>query len=201
MSGTGAGPANGVPVSGMAGLWPAGWDPARSGLPQGPGPGAVGASLLLTVALPHPLQRAADAVRNGLWPQAARHAPAHVSLFRHLPGPSQPAIASDIRRMCRDVGQPSFNVGSHAAANGRWMAPIQSPGLDDLRAALAACWHGLLAPGDIAPPRLHMSLAPAHAGGTPPPALPPGPWRAPGLLLWQYAEASWTPLVAFGLHR
>ena len=44
------------------------------------------------------------------------------------------------------------------------------------------------------------ALAQCNSGCTPPP-LPPGPWRAPGLLLWQYAEAGWTPLVAFGLHR
>ena len=41
---------------------------------------------MLTLAMPGALQRAADAIRGRLAPEAAARAPAHLGLFRHLPG-------------------------------------------------------------------------------------------------------------------
>lgn len=81
------------------------------------------------------------------------------------------------------------------------MAPVLSPQTDDLRADFAERWHGLLAPGDIADPRLHLSLARGRRSDSVPPPLPAGPHIAPALLLWQYGKAAWTPLVAFAFRR
>jgi hypothetical protein len=79
------------------------------------------------------------------------------------------------------------------------------PDLDALREALAGRWHGLLLPGDAAPARLHLTLAAEFpARDALPPPLPPGPHRAPGLLLWRHlgpqarGEPFWSPLVAVG---
>lgn len=81
------------------------------------------------------------------------------------------------------------------------MAPLHSPDADLLREELAGRWHGLLAPGDIAPPRLHLSLG--RGGRTEPPPPPPaeGPHISPALLLWQYGKTVWTPLVTFAFRR
>lgn len=81
------------------------------------------------------------------------------------------------------------------------MAPVSSPAADLLREELAQRWHGLLAPGDIAPPRLHVSLQKSARTAPPPPVPGGGPWQSPGLLLWQYGKALWTPLVAFAFRR
>jgi hypothetical protein len=168
--------------------------------------------LILTVGLPDALQRQADAVRNATAPQAARRAPAHLGLFRHLPGLQRGSLVGTLRSLSAGPA-PQFQLLPPAFWNGIWVAPVRSPALDDIRAELAECWHGLLAPGDFAPPRFHISL---NKGRYAPSSLSPGPWRATGLLLWQHdrpqqakAEragderdgAFWTPLVGCAFHR
>lgn len=177
----------------MAGLWPAGWNMGCAEPKSAP--------LILTLALPPAPQRAADAARNLHAPQAARHAPAHISLFRHLPGPSFDLLANDLAALTRTTVPPSFNIRSPVWQEGIWMAPVLSPETCDLREALAEHWHGMLAPGDIAAPRLHLTLSRRPRTERPPPALPAGPHSSPALLLWQYGKAAWTPLVAFAFRR
>lgn len=177
----------------MVGLWPAGWAPASPGrLPT-----ATAAPLILTVALPDALQRAADAVRGSHAPEAAARTPAHLTLFRHLPGLELPALVSTMRQAVAGA-VPTFRVQPPQAWNGRWVAPVEGSGLDALRTELAERWHGLLAPGDHGAARLHISLS---TGRSAPPALPEGPWRARGLLVWAHQPDErggpfWTPLVA-----
>jgi hypothetical protein len=162
----------------MAGLWPAGWAP--SGPPVAAT--AQAAPLILTVALPDALQRQADAIRGHSRPEAAARAPAHLTLFRHLPGLQQPALVQTLRSLV--VGPPpGLRVLPPVRWGDRWVAPVRAPDLDRLRAELADHWHGLLAPGDHAPPRLHISLSQGRAA---PPPLPEGPWPARGLLLWRH---------------
>lgn len=185
--------ANGDPVSDMVGLWPAGWKAVRAE--------PMPAPLILTLALPPALQRTADEMRGIGAPEAARHAPAHLSLFRHLPGPAFAALSNDLAALARASAAPSFNVRSPRWREGNWMAPVFSPEADVLREELAERWHGMLAPGDIAPPRLHISLERGPRKGQSPSPLPEGPWRSPGFLLWQYGKANWTPLVAFAFRR
>lgn len=177
----------------MTRLWPAGW---IAGCAE-----AKAAPLILTLALPPALQSAADAQRNLHAAEAARHAPAHVSLFRHLPGPSIALISNDLAALARSSRAPSFNVRSPLWREGNWMAPLSSPEADILREDLAGRWHGLLSPGDIAAPRLHLSLSRGPRTEPAPPALPQGPFFSPALLLWQYGKAVWTPLVAFAFRR
>lgn len=179
----------------MAGLWPAGWA-ARCADPGH-------APLILTAALPAALQQAADAVRNRLQPAAARHAPAHLTLFRHLPGGGAAELLRDVRTLAADAPAPLVHLGPLQRWEGLrgdmlWVAPAASPALDRLREGLAQRWHGLLVPGDAAPPRFHISLG---KGAVPPPSLPEGPWRLSVLLLWQYGETCWTPLVACRFRR
>ena len=154
--------------------------------------------LILTLALPPALQRAADSLRPR---EAALHAPAHITLFRHLPGPSFAHLSHDLAALARSTPAPSFNVRSPLWREGMWMAPLYSPDADLLREELAGRWHGLLAPGDIAPPRLHLSLGRGGRTEPPPPAPAEGPHISPALLLWQYGKTVWTPLVTFAFRR
>lgn len=204
----------------MPGLWPAGWQPGANGPTRpvaagGAQPVAAGgaqpappAALILTAALPPALQGQACAARRLLAPEAARRSPAHVTLFRHLPGLQQGSLLNDMRTLA-NAAAPELRLDPPVRWEKLWVARVRSPALDDLRAELAHRWHGLLAPGDLAPPRLHLSLGP---GTQPPLPLPPGPWRVPGLLLWQHSRPSsapagerdgafWTPLVACAFRR
>lgn len=175
--------------SGMAGLWPAGWNQ----------PGAASAApVILTAALPPALQQAADALRRRLQPEASAHAPAHLTLFRHLPGCLADELLSDMRAICAGTPAPLVRLATPQRWESLWACPVKSPDLAAIRAEFAERWHGLLAPGDIAPPLLHISLC---KGADAPPPLAETPWRVPGLLLWQYGKACWTPLVACRFHR
>ncbi len=172
---------------------------------------AAAAPLILTVALPDRLQRQADTVRNALAPAAAARAPAHLTLFRHLPGLQQAEVVNRLRRMAARPA-PALSLGPPTRRGSRWVAPVTAPALDAARAELADQLSGLLAPGDHAPPLLHISLSSDRDA---PPALDEGPWTARGLLLWRHEGAHrasegsgpgpaperggafWTPLVAF----
>jgi hypothetical protein len=106
------------------------------------------------------------------------------------------------------MSAPQMELRPARWKNGALMLPVLSPALDDLREDLAGRWHGLLAPGDVAPPALHITLAGARAPRSRAPETANenarGPWRCPGLLLWRvggYGEACWTPLVAWRFHR
>ena len=173
----------------MAGLWPAGWE--RPAAAVGPAP------LILTVALPAALQRAADGIRGRLAREAAAHAPAHLGLFRHLPGLQAAAIEADVRAVASGPA-PAFRLGAPESWGGLWVAPAHGPALDELREALAERWHGLLAAPDGGRPKLHISLS---KGRQAPPELPAGPWTAQGLLIWQYDQTFWRPLVACRFRR
>lgn len=183
----------------MAGLWPAGWTAAAAGRAPRLQP------LVLTAALPPALQRAADKVRQKHYPEGARAAPAHLGLFRHLPGPAFESLLYDLQALAAGALPPELRLGAPRWKNDLLAAPVASPALDALRFDLARRWQGLLAPGDLAPPLLHITLARGRrqpdAGSA---ALPPGPWRTQGLLLWApggYGEAFWRPLVACCFRR
>ncbi len=190
----------------MAGLWPAGWAPV---LPEvRPSAGGQAGALILTAALPPAVQATADAERCRLYPEGAARAPAHLGLFRHLPGSMADELGRAIRALASQMHPPTFTIGTAQQKNGALMLPVQCPALERLRSALADQWHGLLSPGDLAPPRLHITLAGHRAPKTAVPdinpSMPTGPWRCPGLLLWRvggYGEACWTPLVAWRFHR
>lgn len=178
--------------------------------PPGP-PAAPAAPLILTAALPEALAAAIARARAVLDPGRAARTPPHLTLFRHLPGPMLPALLADIRALVADGPAPGFTLERPRAQGGQLLARARSPRLDDLRAELADRWHGLLAPGDRVPPRLHVTLGRAGGsgagGGVPTPALPPGPHRVGALLMWAHRgdalrdEPVWTALVAVPFRR
>jgi len=184
----------------MTGAWPAGVTPPPPGAPAAPA-----APLILTAALPPALSAALARARATLDPARAARTPPHLALFRHLPGPMLPALLADIRALVADGPAPDFTLELARVRSRALMARARSPRLDELRAALAGRWHGLLAPGDIAPPPLHVTLAgraSAQRPELPPAPLLSGPHRVPALLLWAHRgggerdEPVWTPLVA-----
>jgi hypothetical protein len=178
----------------MTGLWPARWGEPAAGVVPPAQP------LVLTAALPPAVQGACDAARRQLYPEGAKRAPAHLTLFRHLPGLLMAQLLHDMRALAAATPAPGLRLGAPRTKNDALSVPVESPGLDDLRADLADRWHGLLAPGDLVSPLLHITIAGPRATATGAIApLPGGQLRCPGLLLWLpggYGEACWRPLVA-----
>lgn len=178
----------------MAGLWPAGWEAD---------PGAatpVAAPLILTAALPPALGAVLDDWRRSHYAQGAARAPAHLTLFRHLPGLQAPLLAADARRVLAQTPPLHLRLAPPALRDGALVVRVRSPMLTALRRALADLWDPWLLPGDRADPDLHVTLAGRKAHPVRLPDRRAGALQAealsPGLLLWRHGEPKWTPLVA-----
>lgn len=161
---------------------------------------------MLTAALPQSLARWLAEQRAQLQPEAARRAPPHLSLFRHLPGLQLPELLRDIRRIARETMPISLMVERPKADGDMLFCPVRAPALDELRAELAWLWRPLLAGPDRAPPALHLTIArrlpPQKARVLARTLLPPpDPSPAKALLLWRYDQSCWSPLVAIRLGR
>lgn len=160
----------------------------------------VPAPLILAVALPPAVQSRLDALRRRHYPRAI--APAHLSLFRHLPGPQAPALVRDLKRLLAETPPPEIRIEGVLHLEGAVAAGVHSPALDALRLRLADWWAPLLLPADSALPRLHITLA-AHLfapaartlAAQLAPQLQPARFIARSLLLWQHDAAGWSPLV------
>lgn len=183
----------------MPALWPAEPDSRSQG---------IAAPLILTAELPASLQASLDGLRRIHYPAGAARAPAHLTLFRHLPGPQLRALVDDARRLAADTPGPSIAITGLNRPDTSVSLKVESAGLDEFRERLASWWNPLLTPGDAAQARLHITIA-AHlqpqaahhlaamvAGG-----FRPASFTGRACLLWQHAEPRWLPLVRLGFHR
>lgn len=85
--------------------------------------------------------------------------PAHLSLFRHLPGPSAALLTADLRRLTRASRAPLFALQPPRLWDRALVIPVQAPDLLALRQDLADCWAPMLLPLERGTPRLHITLA------------------------------------------
>lgn len=169
---------------------------------------AVAAPLILTAELPASVARWLNSLRQAHYPGGAARAPAHLGLFRHLPGPQAEAIARDVQRLAADMPAPVVHLEGLLKPDSAVALRVCSPALHALRDRLGDWWQTLLMPGDAAEPRLHITiaagLAPAAArklAADLAPTLSPTRFTSRALLLWQHGEPHWTPLVRLAFRR
>lgn len=154
--------------------------------------------LILTLAL-HPEDQARfDRLRAQHFPADRNFIPAHVTLFHHLPGAEQDAIATLLAREAAAVAP--FPVEVHGLRFlGRGVAyELRAPALSAMRGRLARAWADRLTPQDAqgfrphvtiqnkAPPEEARALHGAMQAGFAPFAV-----RATGLRLWHYLGGPW----------
>ena len=169
---------------------------------------AVAAPLILTVELPAPLQATLDGLRRAHYPMGAAQAPAHLTLFRHLPGPQLRALADDARRLAADTPCPDVAIPGLSRPDTSVSLKVESLGLEEFRERLADWWSPLLTPGDAAPARLHLTIAAhlkpqaaRHLAATLEGQFCRTSFTARACLLWQHAEPRWLPLVRLSFRR
>ncbi|WP_233998203.1 2'-5' RNA ligase family protein [Erythrobacter sp. QSSC1-22B] len=155
-------------------------------------------ALILTAELPPELHRWATDLRTAHFPPERNHLEAHVTLFHAIP----PQCEEELRRLlAREVGSIApirarleglMPLGSGTALR------LASPGILDLRDAIAEHLHGLLTAQDQHRPRLHVTIqnkvAPKEAkalrallAGT----FEPRDFEFPGLALHRYLGGPW----------
>ncbi len=162
----------------------------------------IAAPLILTLALPAPLFARLDALRRAHYPPELNRVPAHLTLFRHLPGPQAPALVRDLRAEARAGAAPLIRLAGPISLGRGVAIRVESPALEELRLRLAERWAPLLVPQDRAPFRPHVTIANKLAPGAARTLLEqlrrsfrPETAIATGLLLWRLDGVRWTELV------
>lgn len=116
------------------------------------------APLVVTAELPPNLQGRAEALRRAHYPADRNQVPAHVTLLRALP----PFVEEEARRLlaalAAELPPPGAQItGLMDLGTGTALA-IESAALQDVRAMIAAHFHGMLTQQDEGTPRLHVTV-------------------------------------------
>jgi 2'-5' RNA ligase len=168
--------------------------------------GADGAAapLILSAVLDAPVQQRLDALRRAHFPPERNHLDAHVTLFHHLPGGEEDAVAAEVAAAVRGHPAPPVDVTGLQSLGRGVAVTLASPELARIRADLARTWTPWLTAQDRAERDLHVTvqnkvtpqearalLAELTAGFV------PERTRAVALALWRYRGGPWEPVARF----
>ena len=159
--------------------------------------------LILSAVLDAPVQQRLDALRRAHFPPGRNHLDAHVTLFHHLPGAEEAAVAEAVTAAAARPA-PAVDV-TGVRSLGRGVAvTLDSPDLAMLRAELARTWQPWLSPQDRTKRDLHVTVQNKVAPGTARALLAqlrtsvvPERTRAVALALWRYRGGPWEPVARF----
>jgi len=160
--------------------------------------------LILTLTLDDTSQAYFNALRQQHFPPAINYLQAHVTLFHHLPGSEQEAIAAEMQQRCAQLPPLAVSVTGVRFLGLGVAFSLECPILSTLHRELQAAWHPRLTPQDqhrlnphvtvqnkVAPNvarRLYLELSrdfrPFRATGT-------------GLQLWAYLGGPWESVRQF----
>jgi hypothetical protein len=159
--------------------------------------------LIVTALLEPGVQARFEALRQAHYPAARNQVPAHVTLFRQLPGREIDAVKRRIKIVCAEVAPPPVIVTEIERREGSVAFRLRAPTLADAQAELAAGFTGLLTPQDRAGFAGHVTVqnkvTPAEARATQvllAATFLPFTTRAVALALWRYCDGPWEALGA-----
>jgi hypothetical protein len=160
--------------------------------------------LILTAVLDAPAQQRLDALRRAHFPPERNHLDAHVTLFHHLPGAEEAAVAREVAETTRSEPPPPVEI-TGVRSLGRGVAVVlASARLAELRGGFAKTWAPWLTSQDRTKRDLHVTVqnkvtpeaaralhAELAAGFTPERTC------AVALALWRYRGGPWEPVARF----
>ncbi len=162
------------------------------------------APLILSAVLDAPAQQRLDALRRAHFPPERNHLDAHVTLFHHLPGDAEDAVAAEVAGVARGCPAPPVDLAGLRSLGRGVAVVLASPELAGVRARLARTWAPWLTAQDRAQRDLHVTvqnkvtpraaralLAELTAGFV------PEHTRAVALALWRYRGGPWEPVARF----
>ncbi len=156
------------------------------------------APLIVTLGFDEESFAVFDAARRRHFPPDRNHLPAHLTLFHHLPGDEEAAIAATLREATRDLPPIALAVTGLRFLGYGSAYEIDAPALSRLRQELANGWRDWLTPQDSQKFRPHVTIqnkAPAAAAKALFAQLQAkfAPFEAigTGLLLWRYKGGPW----------
>ena len=162
------------------------------------------APLILSAVLDAPVQQRLDALRRAHFPPERNHLDAHVTLFHHLPGAEEDAVARAVADVTRERSAPPVEV-TRLRLLGRGVAvALASPELAAIRAGLARDWRPWLIPQDRGKRDLHVTVQNKVSPGAARALLAelsagfvPEPTRAVALALWRYRGGPWEAVARY----
>ncbi|WP_253717668.1 2'-5' RNA ligase family protein [Sphingomonas sp. AP4-R1] len=141
-----------------------------------------------------------DGLRRAHFPPERNQLSAHLTLFHHLPPSSAKEVRQRLTEEARDAPPPARATGLISLGRGVAIR-IASPGLEEIRAALADAFAGLLTPQDAAGWRPHVTIqnkvAPEAARALMAelgPSFRERPVRIAGIGAYWYRGGPWEPL-------
>lgn len=164
-----------------------------------------GAPLVVTADLDPGAMALLDDLRRRHFPPGRNHLSAHLTLFHQLPG----GMAAEVEAALRDAvpGTPVPATIDRVLKLGRGVAlGVRSPGLESLRAGLAARWAADLTAQDRGWGRPHVTVQnkvdPARAAALHAElsaAFAPRETHVAALRLWRYLGGPWAPVARMAL--
>lgn len=157
--------------------------------------------LILTARMEARAAQHFQALRDRHYPVARNRVPAHITLFRQLPGAEAGAIVDRLKAVARGTRAPRVQVAGLRSLGTGVAFDLRSPELEELRDELAHAWGPLLIAQDRADFRPHVTVQnkvePREAK-----ALlaelsrdfRPWSFAVDGLQLWRYFDGPWEPV-------
>lgn len=144
-----------------------------------------------------------DGLRQKHFPPERNQLAAHLTMFHHLPPTVLPELRNRLALIVRG-GAPAAEI-SGLIDLGRGVAfRIRAPGLDEIRADLAAAFHGMLTPQDDNSWRAHVTIqnkvGPAEAKlllAQLQETFRPRPVKLAGLAAWYYRGGPWEQIARY----
>lgn len=159
--------------------------------------------LILTLQLDEAAFVQFENLRRQHFPKERNQVPAHVTLFHQLPASQETDITETIDRLARGTAAPEIAVIGVRFTGHGVVFDLESPGLENFRASLAATFQDGLTAQDRQVWRPHVTVQnkvdPARARalhGALSEDFVPFRFVAPGLLLWRYRGGPWEPRAA-----
>jgi len=168
------------------------------------GAGGAVAPLILSAVLDAPVQHRLNALRRAHFPPERNHLDAHVTLFHHLPGAEEDAVAAEVAAAVRALPAPPVDVTGLRSLGRGVAVTLASPELARIRSDLARAWEPWLTAQDRAKRDLHVTVqnkvSPQAARVLlceMSASVVPERTRAVALALWRYRGGPWEPVGHF----
>ena len=119
---------------------------------------AEAAPLILSAVLDAPVQQRLDALRRAHFPPERNHLDAHVTLFHHLPGAEEDAVAGAVAAVVRAGRRRRWTSPACARWAAAWRSRSPRPSWPGSASDLARTWAPWLTAQDRAKRDLHVTV-------------------------------------------